>query len=73
MSNQSEPDIAASTIRQAMSLMSRFPDDDNVSLMAKLIEGGIDAARAQRLIMFIPIAACRVMLKGTGIQFSPQY
>jgi len=34
---------------------------------------GIDASTTARLVEFLPMAYCRVMFKGTGIQFSDNF
>jgi hypothetical protein len=61
------------TLALAAALIRQFPLDTDDHLCRRLIVAGISAVCSARLIEFLPLAYCRVLLRGTGIRFSADF
>jgi hypothetical protein len=59
-----------SEIQKVLSVFRSFPELDEEGVFRKLVSEGLPASRAARLLEFIPIVYCRLMLRPFGAQFS---
>jgi hypothetical protein len=55
---------------EALQSHAHLPDDQ---VIQALVERGIAAAQAVRLVQFVPIAFCRFVYRSSGIQFDENY
>jgi hypothetical protein len=62
-----------SQISNAVGLLRQSQEKDDHSLFVDLVRIGLSRQLAARLVEFLPMAYCRVMLQGSGIQFSNSY
>jgi hypothetical protein len=63
----------ASEIAKAASIFRTSPDMDDYDVYRKLSREGIQRQRAARLVEFLPLAYCRLILQKTGAQFSATF
>jgi hypothetical protein len=56
-------------ISTAVAAMRRFPSLGDVELYRILVADGLEAALAARLVEFLPMAYCRLLLKDSGVRF----
>jgi hypothetical protein len=56
-------------ISTAVAAMRRFPSLGDVKLYRMLVADGLKAALAARLVEFLPMAYCRLLLKDSGVRF----
>ena len=60
-------------IAQAVTTMRRVPDADDLSLFGALRELGMKAPLAARLVEFVPLVYCRLLLSRAGVHFSDYF
>ena len=58
---------------QGVAAFQTHPQADDDVIAQHLSAGGLDDESAVTLIQFIPIAFCRFVFRGSGIQFAPTY
>jgi len=57
-------------IARALTIFRESPDFDDESVYRALVDRGIERSLAARIVEFLPIAYCRVLLLNSGVQFS---
>ena len=62
-----------SQISHAVTLLRQSQEKDDHTLFVDLVRTGVSRQLAARLVEFLPMAYCRVMLEDAGIQFSNSY
>jgi hypothetical protein len=60
-------------IRRAVAVLRKLANSDDRQVYSALIESDIQPEMAEKLVMFLPIAYGRVLLKKMGIRFSNQF
>jgi hypothetical protein len=60
-------------ILQALVVLRSSPVGGESEIFQKLVEIGIERRCAARLVVFIPMAYCRVLLSAKGVQFSNSF
>lgn len=60
-------------IGQAVAIFREFPNASNEEILSKLLAAGTDRPTASRLVEFLPMAYCRVVLSESGINFSDRF
>jgi len=65
--------IVKDSIAKAVALMRRSPSCTDLEIWRKLVAGGLDASVSARLVEFLPMAYCRVMLERSGAKFSASF
>lgn len=61
------------TIRRAVAMFRKLANSDDGQVCSALIESGVQPEIAEKLVMFLPIAYGRVVLKKIGIRFSDSF
>jgi len=61
------------TIAIAAGVLQQFPSENDEQICLRLIDAGIPAESSPRLLEFLPIAYCRVLLVGLGVRFSNEF
>jgi len=64
---------AQDSIRKALLIFRASQDLQDEPLIEKLIAGGFEPTLATRLVEFLPIAYFRIMVEGSGAQFSEDF
>ena len=67
-----EPDIEAA-VALAVTLFQEHPGADDNQIEGELVARGVEPGLATRLIQFLPIAFCRVLLRPQGVRFPDHY
>jgi len=57
-------------IVEAVAIFREFPNSSDEEILRKLVATGCDHLMAARLIEFVPMAYCRLLLADSGVQFS---
>ena len=57
-------------IGEAVAIFREFPNSSDEEILRKLVATGCDRLMAARLIEFVPMAYCRVLLADSGVRFS---
>ena len=57
-------------IASALAILRNSPELDDESVFRALVDRGIERSLAARIVEFLPIAYCRVLLLNSGVQFS---
>jgi hypothetical protein len=57
-------------IASALTIFRKSPELDDESVFRALIDRGVERSTAARIVEFLPIAYCRVLLLNSGVQFS---
>ena len=57
-------------IASALAIFRNSPELDDESVFRALVDRGIERSLAARIVEFLPIAYCRVLLLNSGVQFS---
>jgi len=57
-------------IASALTIFRNSPELDDQSVFQALIDKGVERSLAARIVEFLPIAYCRVLLVKSGVQFS---
>ena len=60
-------------ISQAVAIFRKFPHASDDEILRELIASGIDRPLASRLVEFLPMAYCRLILKDAGVRFSDYF
>ena len=61
------------SISKAVAEMRNSPSCEDVEICRKLVADGLDASLAARLVEFVPMAYCRLMLESSGARFSDSF
>jgi hypothetical protein len=61
------------TIRRAVAIFRKLVNSDDGQVCSALIESGVQPEMAEKLVMFLPIAYGRVILKKIRIRFSDTF
>jgi hypothetical protein len=61
------------SISKAIAVIRDSPSSDDVEVYRKLVGEGIEPLLAARLIEFLPMAYCRLLLESSGVRFSENY
>lgn len=54
-------------------IFKNSPDLDDESVFRALVDKGVERSLAARIVEFLPIAYCRVLLLKSGVQFSNSF
>ncbi len=57
-------------IAEAVAIFREFPNSSDEEILRKLVSTGCDRLMAARLIEFVPMAYCRLLLAHSGVRFS---
>jgi len=57
-------------IADAVAMFREFPTSSDEEILRKVVATGCDRATAARLIEFVPMAYCRLLLADSGVRFS---
>ena len=57
-------------IAEAVAIFREFPNSSDEEIVRKLVATGCDRLMAARLIEFVPMAYCRLLLADLGVRFS---
>lgn len=57
-------------IASALTIFRTSPNLDDESVFRALVDKGVERSLAARLVEFLPIAYCRILLLKSGVQFS---
>jgi hypothetical protein len=60
-------------IASALTIFRKSPELDDESVFRALVDRGIERSLAARIVEFLPIAYCRVLLLNSGVQFSNSF
>ena len=60
-------------IASALTIFRNSPELDDESVFQALVDKGVDRSLAARIVEFLPIAYCRVLLVKSGVQFSNSF
>lgn len=60
-------------ISGAVAAFREFPNASDEEILRKLLAAGLDRSTASRLVEFLPMAYCRVVLADAGIKFSERF
>lgn len=60
-------------IATALTIFRNSPDLDDESVFRALVHKGVERSLAARIVEFLPIAYCRVLLRKSGVQFSNSF
>jgi len=60
-------------IAEAVAVFREFPKESDVEILSRLVEMGCERVMAARLVEFIPMAYCRVLLADSGVTFSDSF
>jgi hypothetical protein len=60
-------------ISGAVAAFREFPNASDDEILDKLLAAGVDRSTASRLVEFLPMAYCRVVLADSGIKFSERF
>jgi hypothetical protein len=60
-------------IASALTIFRESPELDDESAFRALVDGGMERPIAARMVEFLPIAYCRVLLLNSGVQFSNSF
>jgi len=57
-------------IASALKIFRESPELDDENVFRALVDRGVERSLAARIVEFLPIAFCRVLLLNSGVQFS---
>jgi hypothetical protein len=60
-------------IVSALKIFRESPELDDESVFRALVDRGVERSIAARIVEFLPIAYCRVLLLNSGVQFSNSF
>jgi hypothetical protein len=60
-------------IAEAVTIFREFPNASDVEILSRLVEMGCERVMVARLVEFIPMAYCRVLLADSGVRFSDSF
>lgn len=60
-------------VRTAVGVIRQSPDSSDERVLEELMRRGIEERIAFRLVLFVPSAYCRVLLRQSGVRFSEMY
>jgi hypothetical protein len=60
-------------ISRAVGAFHRFPNASDEEIVSKLLAAGVDRSTASRLVEFLPMAYCRVVLADSGVKFCEHF
>lgn len=60
-------------VRTAVRILQSQVHLDDEEVVRAIVEQGVHASQATRLVQFIPIAFCRFVFRGSGVQFAENY
>jgi len=60
-------------VNAAVEVFLAHPRADQTATLSALADRGLDPGDAWRLYQFVPIAFCRIVLRGAGVEFESAY
>jgi hypothetical protein len=57
----------------AVAVFREFPNASDEDILGKLLKAGVDRSTASRLVEFLPMAYCRVVLADSGVKFCERF
>ena len=57
-------------IAEAVTIFREFPNASDVEVLRRLVATGCERVMAARLVEFVPMAYCRLLLADSGVRFS---
>jgi len=67
------PDSINTRVTDAVALFRTSPEFDDVAAFKALLNRGVSRQLAARLVEFVPMAYCRVLLRDVGVQFPDSF
>jgi hypothetical protein len=61
------------SIRKAITIFQQHQQTDDIDVLETLVAEGIDRSLARRLLLFVPMAFCRLMFGSRGVKFEDEY
>jgi len=66
-------DLLNQSIEKSVALMRDSPQSPDIKIYSMLVIDGMDRLLAARLIEFLPMAYCRLILANEGVRFSDEF
>ena len=60
-------------IAEAVAMFREFPNAPDEEILRRLVATGCQRVMAARLVEFVPMAYCRVLLADSGVRFSDSF
>jgi hypothetical protein len=60
-------------IAAALTILRESPELDDESVFRALVDQGVERSLAARIVEFLPVAYCRVLLAKSGVRFSNSF
>jgi hypothetical protein len=60
-------------IRRVLTVLRNSPDLDDSEVYRQLVADGVEGQAASRLVLFLPMIYCRLLLAGSGARFSDTF
>jgi hypothetical protein len=65
--------MAAEVISRAVTVFRKSPASSDDEIYRRIVAAGVKPEHAARLVEFLPMAYCRLILAGTGTRFSDKF
>ena len=62
--------MTVEVISRAVNIFRESPDSSDYEIYLRVVAAGVEPRHAARLVEFLPMAYCRLILAGTGTRFS---
>ena len=65
--------MTVEVISRAVNIFRESPDSSDYEIYLRVVAAGVEPRHAARLVEFLPMAYCRLILAGTGTRFSDKF